>query len=215
MVWAEHVLLRWGGTLGDDSWSCGVRIQGAPASVGDELFASQQIENAAVVVKDYYDTNGARFNAVSRLKWVKLNAIDNSGHYVDPNNTNLWEFAGDGITPPSNAKAAPQTALCITLRTDVKRGLAARGRYYIPTAAPVETNGRISSTIATEALNAATAFISAVNRLGALDTHRVGIFSARDQAVNVVTSVAVGDVLDTQQRRRKQMKEIYREAPLN
>ena len=28
MAWQTHALLRWGGTLGGDTWSCGVRMRG-------------------------------------------------------------------------------------------------------------------------------------------------------------------------------------------
>ena len=127
ILFAEHALLRFGGGLGADTWSCGIRLAGSPAS-SDTAFCEDNIDDAADAVQTWWTAFpqgvSAYFNGLANLAWVKLNAIDSAGRYQDTNNTNLVEIQ-PAIAPSGNASlVAPQLSICLTLRTANKRGLA-------------------------------------------------------------------------------------------
>ena len=95
ILFAEHALLRFGGGLGADTWSCGIRLAGSPAS-SDTAFCEDNLDDAADAVRMWWTAFpqgvSAYFNGLANLAWVKLNAIDSAGRYQDTNNTNLVEI---------------------------------------------------------------------------------------------------------------------------
>ena len=110
----------------------------------------------------------------ARLDTVKLNEIGPDGRYTR-DQTVLHEYV-----PPVGGNVAgyhaPQVALAVTLETGVRRGLAARGRFYIPDPRySMQTDGRLSVADATTDATAATTFIDAIN--AAVDGYRVGVAS--------------------------------------
>lgn len=139
-----------------------------------------------------------------------------------PYGTALQGTAASPILPP-------QIALVASLENAGARGLAAKGRMYLPgIAATLGTNGQISVTNAgTIAANMKT-FFDAVN--SAAPTGETVILASQGRrvkgsdgqyapvpgtAVNaVVNRVRVGSVYDTQRRRRNQMVETYQSATL-
>ena len=125
-LFAEHALLRFGGGLGADTWSCGIRLAGSPAS-SDTAFCEDNIDDAAAAVQTWWTAFpqgvSAYFNGLANLAWVKLNAIDSAGRYQDTNNTNLVEIQ-PAIAPSGNAElVAPQLSICLRRRCCVSRTL--------------------------------------------------------------------------------------------
>ena len=53
ILFAEHALLRFGGGLGADTWSCGIRLAGSPAS-SDTAFCEDNIDDAADAVQTWW-----------------------------------------------------------------------------------------------------------------------------------------------------------------
>lgn len=211
ILFAEHALLRFGGGLGADTWSCGIRLAGSPAS-SDTAFCEDNLDAAADAVKTWWTAFpqgvSAYFNGLANLSWVKLNAIAPSGRYQDTNNTNLVEIQ-PAIAPSGNASlVAPQLSICLTLRTANKRGLAHVGRIYVPAATGSVTGTGVIPQALCEALAAHTSnFIGDLNGLDNL--YAASVVSPHAEAHNPITRVDVGNVLDTQQRRRRQIDETY------
>lgn len=213
IVFEPHVLLRWGGTLGDDTWSCGLRIR-LPGSVpgARTAWAQAHLNDLVDVVRDWYMEPLSYHNALSTLGWVKCNAIAANGRYEDPGVTNLVE-----LQPPVTLawqRVAPQLAWAVTLRTAKKRGRAHAGRIYVPTAQSlVQANGTVDTARCAELAATAATFVAAVGDVDTfLDGTWVGVFSPIDATVERVRSIDVGNVLDTQQRRRRQIRETYSNA---
>lgn len=209
MAYAEHLLLRFGGSLGLDTWSCGIRLQGA-LGTPDTPQAGQLLADASKVVQDFYLDEGSWFSGLSTLQWVKLNAIGTDGRYASKEDTNLVEFTPQFTPPRQGSNAPPQLAVAITWRTAKKRGYAKSGRMYIPTAVTnVTGTGAMAQQPAEQMAAAGARFIAGLNGLGLLNAYRAAIFSKHAGEVNPITRVEVGTVIDTQQRRRRQIPEVY------
>lgn len=116
----------------------------------------------------------------------------------------------------AGAMFPPQCALVATLTSGAPRGLASKGRMYLPGInATLDNTGHISSTnTGTIATNLKT-FLNALN--GTVEQPGVVILASQGRKaplvgppVNaVVTGIRVGNVYDTQRRRRNQLLETY------
>ena len=207
MPWTPHVLLRWGGPLGDDTWSCGLRLAATP----DSLDTNAIVDEAAELVKSFHADTRSMHNGLAYLSWVKLNRIGGDGRYIDKGATTLQEIE-PAISPPIRQNHAPQLAIAVTLRTAITRGRAHAGRIYIPArAVAVDARGTFPTATATDLATATALFIREVNVLMGDVQGRpaVRIFSSLDGSNNAVTRVECGNVFDTQRRRRAQVLETY------
>lgn len=123
----------------------------------------------------------------------------------------------------------PQIALVASLENAGARGLAAKGRMYLPgVSLSLQTNGTLTSANALAIANNLKTFLDAVN--AAAPTGEDVILASQGNrvkdedgkyvpvpgtAVNaVVNRVRVGSVYDTQRRRRNAMVETYQSATL-
>lgn len=97
----------------------------------------------------------------------------------------------------------PQIAVVVSLRTELANR-AGRGRFYLPAPATNAcTAGRLTTAIQTNIVNAMTRMFSALDAAGATPV----LFSRTTFANTTITSFNVGDVFDTQRRRRNQLVE--------
>lgn len=217
----NHVLLRFGGSAWGDqeSWSCGLRMRQAGGDSPEALLdnAIGSIEEIAGLVEAYVERIPSRFSAGIRLNYVGLNPISAAtGDYLFPNQP--VEVVVDPPGQPTQSLGYPQIAYCVTLRSSLfKRGPAARGRWYVP-AAPlsplVTSTGVMSATGATEAADSAGTFLQDLTQLtGPTDPnlwtpwlYGDGIGGPRDSPIG---EVSVGNVYDTQRRRRRSIAETY------
>lgn len=175
--------------------------------------------------------------------WGGATSYVSSNFKVD--NVKVAQVGADGKTSLSNVVYAPygtalqgtaaspilppQIALVASLENAGARGLAAKGRMYLPgIAAALGTTGQISTTNATTIAGNMKTFFDAVN--AAAPTGEKVILASQGRrvkgpdgsyspvpgtAVNaVVNRVRVGTVYDTQRRRRNAMVEQYQSATL-
>lgn len=108
----------------------------------------------------------------------------------------------------------PTSVVC-TLQTALA-GRRHRGRFYWPgLGLTIAGNGRIGGT---DVGNMAVAFADLLERIGEYaggpDPLRPAVVSTVGDEVTPVTSVRVGDVPDTQRRRRNNLVEAYQTAPV-
>ncbi len=163
-------------------------------------------------------------------------ANSSTSAYWDTTEIKLAQLAPDGKTfldntifstyasPISGTKTSPilppQISLVATLQSNLTRGLAAKGRMFLPAiVADVGINGHISSTATQNIANGLTTFLNAVNtasgQAGRVVLASKGRGPAAVGAVNAaVTRVRVGDVYDTQRRRRNGFTESFSTANL-
>lgn len=218
---------------GSEQWSFGWRMR---AVSGDNAAAQARADAIGPAVSAYW-THAAspKFMGTHRLQGVKVAAIQPDGTYPDGHVAGEVFFAN--IPGPENpappAFIAPQSSLCITLMTAVPRGLASRGRFFLPPMnVAIGTDGLVEEVYRDAAVTAVQSFLTAVNNAEAGNAD-IAIFSRgvgvktfnpvtekiewtypNPGAVNNVTRVEVGKVLDTQRRRRRSLVEAREGANL-
>lgn len=199
-----HYLLAWGGTMAAETWVNTLRLD-ASFVLNDREQEEEALDEYAAVIQAWH-TSGGAIGSRALLRWVKLNAIMPTGKYRETY-TNLYEL-------PAPAAGGQQTlypnqiSLVATLTTGASRGLASRGRLFLPCpAAPiVQPEGTMSATVAAGVAVAVAGFINNLNAVRPLA--RVSIFSdTREGAHREVTGVEVGRVLDTMTSRRTSLDE--------
>jgi len=207
---SAHLYLQWGGKLpGNEQWSNGLRMAPVGASASNDPVGMLSAITSAV--QAFHTAANANIHTACKLSFVKLNYIAPSGHYAE--NVTYQQIVADvaGAGPGSSGMTPPnQIALAISLTTDVTRGPAHRGRFYLPMpATPVQTDGLI---LATTRDNIKTQSLTFINALNAVNTnYKVAVFSRKlgSPMHRTVLGVQVGRVLDTQRRRRRSLVENY------
>lgn len=219
----RHLYLQWGGSLpGNETWSCGVRM--APpgpteAALPTRENASTLLEDGLVaVVQAFHTRANTGIHSAAKLQFVKANLIGVDGKYESlvTNERVLANLPGGaaGAIPPPN-----QCAMVVSLRADVSRGAASKGRFYLPlpvTSTLDATTGLLAADWVGAIEESSTTFVSQLN--AALQVTVPGFFGwfvaimsrkATGPATRRVENVLVGRVIDTQRRRRRSLPESY------
>jgi hypothetical protein len=218
----NHLLLRFGGPAyaGGEEWSCGLRLRAPNDDDPANLLQHAQdiVESVATLCVGYVTDQDAGFSGASALRTVSLNPISAAtGKYLYPNQP--VEFDLGGNVTSSLAAGYPQVAYCVTLRSSLySRGPASRGRWYVPmtigSAYSVTSTGVLPAQTCTDAARTAGEFLTNLATLaGPTDPVSVipwlygdGVGGAKDSPID---NCYVGNVVDTQRRRRNQLEETY------
>ena len=151
------------------------------------------------------------------LAWVKFNEIDPvSRRYKSATETHeriLTTPVKGGV----EGAGMPQQTLCVSLLTGAKRGLASRGRFYPPaTVLSLGADGTVGDSAVTRVAQAARTLITNLNNWPGTDTPLGGqvVVLGGNGTTRPVTAVSVGNVMDTQRRRRNKLRESYTTLPL-
>lgn len=227
MTYQPHALLRFGGRWFDtEQWSCGIRIgtDDNSATVAQWVTATKDggvpdeprmLTDFREFVEAWFLRPGSQISNLARLDYVSLNAIGPDGKYADPGSPHTYEYpAGSAPTGPLDAFEMPQLSIVVSLRTEIQRGLATHGRIYPPTGLQLTSAGRVGSTTATgmaESFSTLCEDIAGYDEVILAGAPRVVVASdlGTPGPMRIVTRVLVGDVVDTQRRRRNQLQETY------
>lgn len=202
---STHFLMVMSGPLyGAERWSCGLRLSRGAGFETEEVLETlaQDIGGA---VSTWFAAQTV-IGGAAKLDLVKMNPIGVDGKYLSSTKTYLREFATP-INSPNAGTQAPQVALAATLETAAKRGLAARGRIYLPV--PKDSLGADGRLTTANRDGARTQVINLVNALN-LVRPGVRVVVASDQGAGAqreVTAVSVGRVYDTIRSRRTSLAE--------
>lgn len=172
--------------------------------------------------------------ATHRLTELKVAKIQPDGTYPpdEPSYSHFYlpPIAGQNAKP---AGTTPQDTTCVTLTTALPRGLASKGRMYLPPHAQQlpDATGLVPAATLEPVLQSVRTLINAINANA--EVGNVAIFSRgrgvpaynaernrieytypNPGAFNVVTGVSMGRVVDTQRRRRRQLSELPQVAAL-
>lgn len=222
MTYPGHLLVQFGGDLvGSEIWSCSVRMR-YREPVPDPFdsareFAEEHVEDVAEDVAKYIATNGSGWSSMARLRYVKFNAINGQGKYVDQTRTNVVYF--DTTPYPASTfqpRFPPQVAMKVTLRTQNARGPASRGGWYIPSpGVPLDGNsGKIGAPYPQQAAEVAAQFVRDLNNWPGVDGVNAPNVAVVSNVGNpgpalLVNRVNVGDRFDVIQRRANALVETY------
>jgi len=214
----ESLYLTLGGNLvGGEEWQFGTHwvatVPGISLGVALDNIGLDDIRDAAA---SWYGNTQNMFPNDCHFAWAKLAWIGLDGKYkTDSRMSELIPPRAGGSTGGGATSYAPvQTSLCVSLRTDLTLGDANRGRVYLPPIvygrAP-STPG-ISAPTRTAVLNAFHAMMTQVS--GEMFTVENGcklaiLSKKNDGKHRLVTKFMLGDIIDTQRRRRGQYVETY------
>lgn len=198
------MLLTFGGSLWTgEQWSCGLR---STPNFGDgNEFGQGALEEIVPVLSNWWSTSNTSFGTAT-LGWAKFNRIGTDGRYVS-DETNLHEYT-PAVSPGATSGSWPaQISLVATLETGVTRGLACRGRIFLPVPrVTLGPDGRIAVGSATAIATSTAALITSLNALPLYGV--TSIYSdVREGRVRSITGVSVGRVLDTVRSRRTSLGE--------
>lgn len=223
----RSLYVTFGGTgPGVEQWQCGVKF-GAYVSVGGG-FADVGVDAAAAVdlaalvqpLKTMIGAADVFWPGDVYASWIKAVVLDQVGEYAAE--ARDITIAPPAAGPSSNRQAA-STAWAVTLHSGSKFGHANYGRYYLPCLGLTRDQGSIGSTqssVAAILARQATmlqawqnvvspAIVSAAGTTAA-DQGRLAIFSKKGNGTTkLVTQLRMGNVADTQRRRRNALRETY------
>lgn len=217
----EQIYLTWGGSLpssasvtGDEIWQCGVRfasLGGTGTAMGG--FNAFSLADVAAAIKAYHALSTVYIAQDVRLEWVKAAYLRTDGKYAtDPRVEGISPFqlggGGSGFLQPLQASVA------VTLWSGETLGRANYGRFYLPTPSLPRTlytatmGVTNSANIATNTRNMLQTVDGEISTLQ-WDWELAVMSSVGLGATKPVTEIKVGNVVDTQRRRRNAITESY------
>lgn len=225
MVYPKHWLLAWGGPLfgGPEQWVNTLRMMpggytwpNLPPSWPLFSIDSSVMDDLKTDITNHMMHADSGYSAASPCHWIKFNEIDENGRYSDTTQTHERDLSATPIVPPGTAVYPPQVALCVSFASGRARGVASKGRVYVPSPdkAIAGATARVGATT-TELVAAQWAsFLTNLSNwpgIDPVDAPRAAIVSNRRTPGEWqhISRVRVGDLLDTQQRRRRQIEETY------
>lgn len=220
--------LTFGGTQaqGQDIWTCGINLSiqndellpvlPTNAVVAFENYIEDVDEDIIDIFSNYISNTQMDIPTAATLDYIKLAVIGTDGQYLVDAHT--WEPVD--VNGGQSRGYVPQVSLVMTLQSDKRTDPGKYGRFYLPTVVPTTAgNYRPGGTAVKASLTA--------NLLAALNRRvRGGLADVRVQPAAVTsasnfsgpyrpfTTVKVGNVFDTQRRRRNKIGEIYELAPV-
>lgn len=238
-LYVPHLSLVFGGSFfGSEVWQMGLRMSnpGSPIVGTADDFCASHIEELADDVATWWDAGQSGQSSYAHLEWVKFNAIGADGKYVNKHETRQLRISPAKIPsayPNVNARnIPPQCALVLSLRTGNRGPREAWGHIYMPcVGVQTVTDQPYLRATDTDAIAANFgAFIDNVNDWDGLDTgtpeviiasryssftdRRSGVVKTFQASNTKVTDVWVGNLIDTQRSRRRQLRETYSKVAL-
>ena len=202
---------------GVEEWSTGFFLgyEDADASNPTQTLA----DDIKTAWQTFFTTASSKVGSNWKTDTIKLAQWTAAGATM-PENI-IYSTYGTPISGASSSPALPaQISLVCTLQSSLIRGLASKGRMYLPgTTATVDATGKMTSADVLAIKNNLVTFFNAVNTAGGAAGQVIlaskGRVSPAAAGVNKeVTIVKVGDVLDTQRRRRNGFTEVYTSGTL-
>jgi hypothetical protein len=211
-----------GGTHVTETWNTGLSIYATTTKPVDASILAT-VASAVSTWWSAVGTTGLQANGTLRLTYIKLNRINTDGHYQDGvSNTHIYPspVAGGG----TSTGAAPQLSAVVSLRTLYDRGLANRGRMFLPPVtgftAPASGTLLVATTDAVRVASSVSSLINNVNAAfaawgsGDLTGHVAIMSNSGAGQARLVNRVLVGRVIDTMRSRRAQVAEDYQASTI-
>lgn len=243
VVTIPHIRLTFGGTyFATEEWQIGLHMSNpTPALINPQsvsAWCADKIGDVVTDVKAWAAIGRSGLSAAATLDWLKFNPIGADGKYADPDHVHQRLISPSVVCPGSPDSpadfAAPQLAMCVSLRSAIAGTRASHGRVYIPVQGyAVDWTGHVSSGAVGEIAQNFANLLRALNEwpgIDPLDSSVVSLVTPdsparaaspgkparpyRPARIEPVSAVWVGNVLDTQRRRREQVVEAYEKIAL-
>lgn len=225
---SDHGYIQWGGALpGGEIWSCGLRVAsvggiGSPSAATDSWNMKALLDHYTVAIKAMHANSLTQISNRCILQWVKFNRVaGDTGLYKDP--VSWANYFPDVLGGGSSSGPHPPNQICIaiTTTTDVSRGPAARGRFFLPMPiVAIGVDGLIPTAVILSMKVPLRTMIELMGDVPGVDVAAdpspvVMSRKAGSPATRKITGIKLGRVLDTQRRRRNALKENYMLEPID
>jgi hypothetical protein len=204
-----------------EHWSTGLQVGWEDADYDDLVPGIAQ--EFATKWQTFFQTANNKFSTAYAVTLVKVALINTNGT-TDEENIDYYNYPGTVTGNGFDANYPPQITLAATMTSDFQRGLAAKGRMYLPGInKSIDNTGRLDSAFL-ETLNTGfKSFLDVINAdtdipgevIIASKGHKTDTLDENGQPVYVdgrnafVTGCRIGSVYDTQRRRRNELAEVY------
>ena len=204
-TYEPHVLIAFGGTMvgSPEIWGCGIRCQAinGPYTVEvNQAACDGYVKNA---VENLILDTQMLFSSDVELGYIKVNNIAADGKYADETTAAHYETVPvqGGQTP-----GMPYQVSVVATFVGTGRGQGSRGRIYLPSQAlEMQSGGRLAGGLTGPMVAGLVTFFHALEAPAELG-YKPGIFSSKGPW-SLVNTIEVGDIPDTQRRRRNALIE--------
>lgn len=202
---------------GNEEWSTGFYL-GHTGSDASAPVAAWQGQLKALW-QTFFQAGNSHISSAWTTVGVKSSLLLTDGT-TDLSNVLTDYYASPIAGGEGGGSLPPQCTLSAQLGTDTPRGLGSKGRMFLPgVRTPVDgTTGKIGATEAGQIAGTMKTFLQGVNSAsdapGVLITAshgRVLPLPAASPINTLITKVRIGDVYDTQRRRRNGLTELYQQ----
>jgi hypothetical protein len=207
---------------GQEEWSTGFYLGDTGADAADPGTGTASAIAAAWTT--FFTSANAHIATTFLTTHVKVSQLETSGD-TDLDMIDIYDYPTAIAGVSGGAPLPPQITLAATLTSDLQRGLASKGRMYLPGINLPIFNGdpHISTTEQGQIATALKTFLDTVNASGSIDGYAVLASKGRKTTIIQdpdnwfytggvtarVTGCRVGNVYDTQRRRRGDIVEAY------
>lgn len=217
------IKLTFGGQLaaGQDEWNCGINlaaendalipIGGVDLERAFDLYVEEMKDDIVTIFSSYVSATVMKIPAGATLDYVKLALIGEDGKYVKE----AAVFEVVDVTGGASNAYIPQVSLVMTLQSEKFRDPGKYNRFYLPTIVPISNNGYrptgtdLMAERTAELLSVLTREMSPFNNAVRVYPAAVSSSDKIEEAYREIKYVKVGNVFDTQRRRRNKIGEIY------
>lgn len=207
---------------GSEEWSTGFYLGDVAANAADP--GSGTAAAIAPLWTTFFQHALSRIAVTYKTNQIKVSQLETDGD-VDLNMINIYDYSPAIAGVQSGAVFPAQITIAATLTSDLQRGLASKGRMYLPGVQAVvsDTTGQISTSDTANLVTRLKTFFDAVNASSSIDGYV--ILASKGHKIYEappgtgwhyglgknarVTGLRVGTVFDTQRRRRNGLAETY------
>lgn len=220
MAYQPHTLVTIGGTLqevsaDDEIWQIGIRgfaPGGVPVSSSKlndlALYVLRGPTGAGGGMEGIWSATTGKIATTAKLAWCKAANIGGDGRYTaEPGKAQITPLAGGTV-----AQAPSFCCVALSFTTGKTLGKAVRGRVYPPNyGATRDPGAAVAAGTVTNLKDWAISLLQAFDTTGASDPGVVWnpYVISQSGVSNLITGVRVGNVYDTQRRRKDKVAETY------
>lgn len=216
-----HYSVQMSGKLFGDIWCCTLHMASAipiPDWLRDEIPGPDDpdsvVQDIGRDIKAWWLRPISGISNAATLDLIKVAEIDpDSKKYVGDAREVVFTPGVQG----TQDYAAPQNTIAISLLTGLRKGAAARGRIYPPTGdLAVQADGHLGEAQITAICQSAKQLLEDLGNAPGMDAGSLRVVVlGKGGVARKVTEVAVGNVADTQRRRRNALRESYVRLPVS
>lgn len=217
------IKLTFGGQLaaGQDEWNCGINltaqndalipIGGVDLERAFDLYVEEMQDDIVTIFSAYVKDVAMSIPVGATLDYVKLALIGTDGKYVKE----AAVFEVIGVTGGVSNAYIPQVSLVMTLQSEKFRDPGKYNRFYLPTVVPTSngayrpSNTQRMAQRTADLLSVLTREMSPFNNAVRVVPAAVSSSDKIDEPYREIKYVKVGNVFDTQRRRRNKIGETY------